>query len=87
MLGFGVLRQGKVYSRDFRFEDLRHSVASEGIRYLVKRVNYLTGIYLLTISRYFSSLVISSSKNIIDLLQLFILLILRIFYLNAISPP
>ena len=39
MLGFGVLRQGRAYSRDFRFNDLRHSVASVGIRHLVKRGN------------------------------------------------
>ena len=55
MLGFGALRQGRAYSRDFEFEDLRHSVASIGIRYLVKRGNYLAGIYLLAITRYFSS--------------------------------
>ena len=46
MLGFGVLRQGRVYLRDFKSEDLRHGVASAGIRYLVKRSNYLSGIYI-----------------------------------------
>ena len=76
MLGFGVLRQGRVYLRDFGFDDLRHGVANVDIRYLVKRGNYLAGIYLLTISRYFRSLVTSSSINIIVLLLLPILLIL-----------
>ena len=63
MLGFGVLRQGRVYSRNFRFNDLRYSVASAGIRYLTKRGNYLVGIYLLAIPSYFRSLVISSSSK------------------------
>ena len=31
MLEFGTLRQGRVYSRDFRFNNLRHGVASAGI--------------------------------------------------------
>ena len=44
MLGFGTLRQGRVYSRDFRFGNLRYDVASVDIRYLVKRSNYLAGI-------------------------------------------
>ena len=51
MLGFGTLRQGRVCSRDFRFDNLRHSVASAGIRHLTKRGNYLAGIYLLAIPR------------------------------------
>ena len=87
MLEFGILRQGRVYSRDFGFNDLRHSVASAGIRHLFERGNYLTDIYLLAISRYFRSLVISSYMNIIELLLLPILLTLRFLYLYAISPP
>ena len=51
MLVFGVLRQGRVYSRNFRFYNLRHGVASVDLRYLIKRGNYLAGIYLLTILR------------------------------------
>ena len=66
MLGLGASRQGRVYSRDFQFEDLRHGVASVCIRYLAKWGNYLAGIYLLVIPRYFSSLVISSLINIIN---------------------
>ena len=85
MLGFGTLRQGRVCLRDFRFEDLRHSVASVGIRHLVKRGNYLAGTYLLVIPRCFSFLVISSSINIIELLLLSIVLALRFLYLYAIS--
>ena len=81
MLEFGILRQGRVYSRDFEFEDLRYSVASIVIRYIVKRGNYLASIYLLTLSRYFKSLVISSPINIIELLLLSILLNLRFLYL------
>ena len=80
MLGFGVLRQGRVYSRDFKFEDLRHDVASVSIRYLVKRGDYMAGIYLLAITRYSRFLVISSSLNIIDLVLLTILLTLRFFF-------
>ena len=87
MLGFDILRQGRACSRDFRFDDLRYSVASAGIRHLTKRGNYLAGIYLLTIPRYFRSLVISSSINIIELLLLLILLTPRFLYLYAISPP
>ena len=87
MLGFGVLRQGRVYSRDFGYNDLRHSVASIDIRYLVRRGNYLAGKYLLSIPRYIRSLVISSFINIIELLLLLILLTLRFLYLYAISPP
>ena len=88
MLGFGASRQGRACSRDFKFEDLRHSVVSAYIRYLVKRDNYLAGIYLLAISRYFRFLVISSSLiNIIELLRLLILLTLRFLYLYAISSP
>ena len=87
MLGFGALRQDRAYSRDFGFDNLRHSVASAGIRHLVKRGNYLADIYLLIISRYFRSLVISSSINIIELLFLSILLTSRFSYLYAISPP
>ena len=53
MLGFGALRQGRVYSRDFGFDDLRHSVASVGIRYLVKRGNtwrvYIYYLYPITL--------------------------------------
>ena len=87
MLGFGALRQGRAYSRDFVFDDLRHGVASAGIMYLVKRGNYLAGISLLVIPRYFRSLVISSSSmNIIELLLLLLLLTLRLLYLYAISP-
>ena len=72
----------------FGFDDLRHSVASVGIRYLVKRGNYLADIYLLTIPYHFRSLVISSpSINIIELLLLLILLTLRFLYLYAISSP
>ena len=85
MLGFDILRQGRVYLRDFGFNDLRYSVASVDIRYLVKRGNYLANIYLLTISRYFRSLVISFSINIIELLLLSILLTLYFLYLYAIS--
>ena len=40
LLGFGLLRQGRACSRDFEFDNLRHSVASVGIRYLVKQGNY-----------------------------------------------
>ena len=89
MLGFGVLRQGRAYSRDFGFNDLRHGVASIGIRHLVKRSNYLADIYLLAIPRYSRSLVIispSSSISIIELLLLLKLLTLRFLYLYAISP-
>ena len=50
-LGFGALRQDRVYLRDFGFNNLRHSIASAGIRHLTKRDNYLVGIYLLTIPR------------------------------------
>ena len=67
--------------------DLRHSVASAGIRHLFERGNYLAGIYLLAIPRYFKSLVISSSINVIELLLLLILLTLYFFHLYAISPP
>ena len=74
MLGFGALRQGRACSRDFGFDDLRHGVASAGIRYLVKRDNYLVDIYLLAMPYYFRSLVISSFINIIGLLLLLILL-------------
>ena len=81
------MRQGRVYSRDSRFDNLRHSVASVGIRYLVKRGNYLADIYLLTIPRNFRFLVISSSIDIIELLLLPILLTTRFLYLYAISPP
>ena len=88
MLGFGILRQGRVYLRDFRFDNLRHGVASVGIRRLVKRGSYLADIYLLAISRYFRSLVISfSSINIIELLLLTIFLAPRFLYLCAIGPP
>ena len=87
MLGFGVLRQDRVYSRDFEFEDLYHSVASVGIRYLVKRGNYLSVTYLLTIPRYFRFLLIISSINIIEILLLSILLTSRFLYLYTISPP
>ena len=45
MLEFGVLRQGRAYSRDFGFDDLRHGVAGAGIRHLIKMGNYLAGIY------------------------------------------
>ena len=78
MLGFGASRQGRACSRDLEFKDLRHGVASVGIRHLVKRGNYIADIYLLVIPRYFRSLVISSSSiNIIELLLLSILLTLR----------
>ena len=88
MLGFGILRQGRVYLRDLGFNDLRYGVASAGIRYLIKRGNYLVGIYLPAIPRSFRSLVISSSSmNIIELLLLLILLILYFLYLYAISLP
>ena len=76
MLGFGALRQGRVYSRDIGFNDLRHGVASASIRYLVKRGNCLADIYLLVILYYFRSLVISSFMNVIGLLLLPILLTL-----------
>ena len=81
------MRQGRAYSRDFGFDDLRHDVASAGIRYLVKRSNYLAGIYLLAIPHYFRSLVISSFINIIELLLLLILLNPRFLYLYTISLP
>ena len=68
MLGFDVLRQGRVCSRDSKFKDLRHGVASVDISYLIKRDNYLTNIYLLAITRYFSFIVINCSINEIDLL-------------------
>ena len=77
MLGFGILRQSRVYLRNFKFDDLRHDVVSVGIRYFVNRSNYVVGIYLLAISRYFRSLVISSFLFIIDLLLLLIILTLR----------
>ena len=32
------MRQGRVYSRDFEFEDLRYGVASVSIRYLLSEV-------------------------------------------------
>ena len=77
MLGFDVLRQGRAYSRNSGFDNLRHGVASAVIRHLVKRGNYLADIYLLAIPYYFRSLVISSSSiNIIDLLLLILLLTL-----------
>ena len=72
------MRQGRVYSRDFGFNNLRHGVASANIRQLVKRANYLVGIYLLTETRYFRFLVIISSTNIMKLLQL--LLILTLYF-------
>ena len=88
MLGFGALRQDRVYSRDFGFDNLRHGVASAGIRHLVKRGNYLAGIYLLAISYYFRPFVISSSLIlIIELLLLSILLTTRFLYLYTISLP
>ena len=87
VLGFDVLRQGRAYLRDSRFKDLRHGVASAGIKYLVKRDNYLAGIYLLDIPYYFESLVISSYIYIIELFLLSILSNLRYLYLYAISPP
>ena len=88
LLGFGALRQGRACSRDFRFDDLRHGVASAVIRHLTKRGNYLVGICLLAIPYYFRSLVISSSSmSVIELVLLPILLTLRFLYLYAISPP
>ena len=87
MLGFGALRQGRAYSRDFGFDDLRHSVASVDIRHVVKRGNYLADIYLLAIPRYFRYLVISSFTNVIELLLLLILITLRFLYLYTIGPP
>ena len=51
MLGFGVLRQGRACLRDFGIDNLRHGVASAGIRHLIKRGNYLAGICLLAIPR------------------------------------
>ena len=80
------MRQDRVCSRDFEFEVLRHGVASAGIRYLVKRGNYIAGIYLLAIVYYFRSLVISSLINKIELLVLIILLTLCFLQLYAISP-
>ena len=51
------MRQGRVYLRDFRFNDLRDGGASVGIIYLVKRGHYLANIYLLAIFYYFRSIV------------------------------
>ena len=87
MLGFGIIRQGRVYSRDFKFKDLRHGVTSVGIKNLVKRDNRLVDIYLLAIPRYFRTIVISSSINRIELLLLLILLTLYFLYLYVISLP
>ena len=69
------------------FQDLRHGVASVGIRYLVKRDNHLAEIYLLFIAYYFRSLVNSSSINLIKLLLLIILFTPRFLYLYAIRSP
>ena len=64
-----------------------YGVASVGIRYLVKRGNYLVIIYLLAITRYFRSLVISSFIKIIKMILFSILITLDFIYIYVISSP